>query len=62
MTERPKVIMRTLAERESFVDGFNACMKRLRKYAESGMPMEDLMEKMEAHTLTINSFFERKEE
>ena len=62
MTERPKVIRRTRAESEAFVDGFNACMKRLRKYAESGMPMEDLMEKMEAHSLTINSFFERKEE
>lgn len=62
MTERPKVIMRTPAERESFVDGFNACMKRLRKYAESGMPMEDLMKKMEAHSRTINSFFERNKE
>lgn len=62
MTERPKVIMRTPAEVKSFVDGFNACMKHLRKYAESGMPMEDLMEKMEAHSLTINSCVVRKEE
>ena len=62
MTDRPKVIMRTPAEIESFVDGFNACMKRLRKYVESGMSIEDLMEKMEAHSLTINSWFGRKEE
>ena len=62
MTDRPKVIMRTPEEVESYVDGFNACMKRLRKYAESGMSIEVLMEKMEAHAHTINSFFGRKEE